>query len=371
MTLKIWLSGDWSIAPDLRRGLESAYGFGSATDAEHADVVVHAATGVEPRDELAQVQEHTHAPVVLLVPPGATGLLEATLEADLADVLVLPQPAEAVLYAIRRATVAAARRALSDSHAHITTVFSPKGGTGKSVVSCNLAAVLAERGQRVLLVDLDLQFGDVAIMLAVEPERTLHDLLTSPGSLDSEKIAGYAVRHKGGFDVLAAPLKPEDAESISDSRIAELLDAARTGYDAVIVDTSPFFHGAVLATLDRTDTLLMLCTPDVPTLKNVKLTLQTLELLSFSTDKVRLVLNRANARVGFRASQIASVLEHGVTEELPDDETVAISVNRGEAAVLFKPTAPFSQAVATLASHLGAGAPPQPAKKRFALKVRA
>jgi pilus assembly protein CpaE len=235
------------------------------------------------------------------------------------------------------------------------TVFSPKGGTGKSVLACNLADQLARTGRRVLLIDLDLQFGDVAIMLGLQPERTIHELLTAPGTLDAEKIAGYACRRGPRLDVLAAPLKPEDAESISDARIGELLRAARAGYDTVVVDTAPFFHGTVLTTLDRTDLLLTVTTPDVPSMKNVKLALQTLQLLSFDESRVRLVLNRANERVGFRASQVGAILELDVAFELPEDPTVSVAVNRAETAIEFAPSAPFSEALASLATAIRPG----------------
>jgi pilus assembly protein CpaE len=306
---------------------------------------------------------------VLLVDGDASPFLDA----DFAEVLVLPQPETSVVFAVRRAAATAARRHAGSARGRITTVFSPKGGTGKSVVAVNLAVALAAGSRRTALIDLDLQFGDVAIMLGIEPPRTLHDLLTSPGSLDAEKISGYASHHPSGLHVLAAPLKPEDAESISEARVGELLDAARLGYDAVVVDTSPFFHGAVLSTLDRTDDLLMICTPDVPTLKNVRLTLQTLELLSFPSDRVRVVLNRANARVGFRAPQIGSVLDHDVELELPEDETVAIAVNRGEAVVDYRPQAPFSEALLSAASRLGTPAATtrgERSSRRFALGRR-
>ena len=371
MALNVWLSGNWDATFALKAAIAAAEGIELTTVADSADVVVHATGDGTPGDELATVQEHTHAPIVLLVPAEASSLLEATLDADFAEVLVLPQPAEAVVFAIRRAAATSSKRAAGRVRGRVTTVFSPKGGTGKSVVACNLAAALAAQGLRTVIIDLDLQFGDVAIMLGLEPQRTLHDLLTAPGSLDAEKIAGYATRHRGGFDVLPAPLKPEDAESLAEGRVAELIDAARTGYEAVVVDTSPFFHGAVLATLDRTDELLMICTPDVPTLKNVRLTLQTLELLSFGSDRVRLVLNRASSRVGFRASQISSVLDHEVAFELPEDETVAIAVNRGETALAFRPQSPFSLALVAAAHRLGQGAQPARKPRRFALGRRA
>ncbi|HZQ80453.1 MAG TPA: AAA family ATPase [Gaiellaceae bacterium] len=367
--LKLSLSGSWDDLRALRAAIETGEGIELVESLDAADVVVHASSGSAHRDELAQVREHSHAPVVLLAPPGAAGLLEVALDSELADVLILPQPSEAVIFSARKLATTVARRRAERSRARIATVFSPKGGTGKSVVACNLAVALAQNGRRTLLVDLDLQFGDAAIMLGLQPMRTAFELLSSPGSLDAEKIAGYATSFGPNLDVLAAPLKPEDAESISDARVGELLDAARSGYDCVVVDTSPFFQGPVLAALDRTDDLLLVCTPDVPAMKNVRLTLQTLELLSFPVDRLRLVLNRANARVGFRAAQVSTVLEHELEFELPEDENVLVSVNRGVPAVQQRASSAFSQGIARIAAALGGGSVPERRResRRFSL----
>src|SRR5205085_1615422 len=187
----------------------------------------------------------------------------------------------------------------SEQVSQASSVLAPKGGTGKTSIATNLAASLAKHsGKRTLLLDLDLQFGDAAIMLGLEPEKTIYDLVVAPGELDSEKLAGYITRHPCGLEILPAPLRPEDAELVTEAKLGRLLEVARDSYDVIVVDTSPFFHGPMLATLDRTDELLMLCGLDVPTLKNVRLSLQTLDLLSFPTARIRFVLNRANSKVG-------------------------------------------------------------------------
>jgi pilus assembly protein CpaE len=374
MALKLWLTGDWRGLDDLRDGLAQRPEFELANGRPDpaGGVIVHATLGNEvPRDELAALREHSRAPVVLLAGGHGDGLVGAAAAAELADVLILPQLADAVAFAALKAAAAvdAPIRAADTAPGRVVTVFSPKGGTGKSVTACNLAVALAGEGHRTLLVDLDLQFGDTAIMLGLEPERTLHDLLSAPGLLDAEKIAGYATRHESGLDVLPAPVRPEDGELVSDGRVAELIDAARSGYDLVVVDSSPFFHGALLAALDRTDTLLLLCAPDVPTLKNVRLALQTLELISFPPERVRLVLNRASSRVGFRAQQVSSVLERRIDVELPEDETAAVGVNRGTPAVLLKAESPYARAVTALASTIAAGPADEPVPSRKRLRL--
>ncbi len=309
--------------------------------------------------DVAVLRLHTQAPVVLLVPEARDDLVETAFGAGVDDVLVLPQPAATIAFAIRKAHETAGRSGLHGSYepeaprGRVLTVFSPKGGTGKTVLSTNLAAFLAQKsGKRVLLIDLDLQFGDAAIMLGLDPERTLHELVQAPGGLDAGKLAGYTTRHRSGLDVLAAPMRPEEAELVTESKVLQLLEVARDAYDLVVVDTSPFFYGPMLAVLRPTDQLLMLCGLDVPTLKNVKLSLRTLEMLGFPSSRINLVLNRVTPKVGLTKSDVEGVLGLEVAFEIPNDPVVAPAVNSGAVAALVEDDSDFAQAVATVASSL-------------------
>jgi pilus assembly protein CpaE len=321
----------------------------------HLQVVLHGTRSSSlPADEIASIREHTRAPIILLASGEASALLEEALDADVSDVLLLPQMTENVVFAVRKASKTGHRPLVSPGRrGRIVTVFSPKGGTGKTVTSTNLAAAFAKfEGRRTLLLDLDLQFGDAAIMLGLEPDKTIYDLVVAPGELDSEKLAGYTTRHVSGLDILPAPVRPEDAELVTETKLSRLLEVARESYDVIVVDTSPFFHGPMLATLDRTDELLLVCGLDVPTLKNVRLALQTLELLAFPTNRIRVVLNRANTKVGMKRSEVEGALEVKVRFEVPSDRAVPISVNRGNPAVLAESGADFSKAVREMAKGL-------------------
>jgi pilus assembly protein CpaE len=337
----------------------------------HLEVVLHATHGQTlPAEELAAVREYTRAPILLLASIESSRLLDEALEADVADVVLLPQLPENVVFAIRKASHAGRRvKAVTGRRGRIVTVFSPKGGTGKTVIATSVAASLAKQhGKRALLIDLDLQFGDAAIMLGIEPEKTIHDLVVAPGELDSEKLAGYTTRHQCGLEILPAPLRPEDAELVTENKIARLLEVARESFDVIVVDTSPFFHGPMLATLDRTDELLLLCALDVPTLKNVRLSLQTLELLSFPNDRVRIVLRRTGVKVGMNPREVESALERKVDFEVPSDAAVPLSVNRGHPLVLAEPRSDFSKAVRDMAKAVStAQQAPKAKRKLFAL----
>ncbi len=321
----------------------------------HLGVVLHGTrSSALPQSELAQIREHTRAPVILLASGESSALLEDALEADVADVLLLPQMTENIVFAIRKASHSGRKaQGRPGRRGRIVTVFSPKGGTGKTVIATNTAAAVAKHeGKKALLLDLDLQFGDAAIMLGIEPEKTIYDLVVAPGELDTEKLAGYVTRHASGLDILPAPLRPEDAELVTEAKLAQLLEVARESYDIIVVDTSPFFHGPMLATLDRTDELLLLCGLDVPTLKNVRLALQTLELLSFPPDRIRVVLNRANSKVGMKPGEVEGALEVKVRFEIPSDRAVPLSVNRGNPAVLAEAKGDFARAIRTMAKTL-------------------
>jgi len=367
--VRIFVTGHCDGLPELREALErhaevELVGWSdgvresaSTLTGGHLQVVLHGTRASSlPADDLAAIREHTRAPLILLASGESSALLEEALEADVSDVLLLPQMTENVVFAIRKAGHSGRRAqggGASPRRGRIVTVFSPKGGTGKTVTSTNLAATFAKyEGKRTLLLDLDLQFGDAAIMLGIEPEKTIYDLVVAPGELDSEKLAGYTTRHVSGLDILPAPLRPEDAELVTETKLSRLLEVARESYDVIVVDTSPFFHGPMLATLDRTDELLIVCGLDVPTLKNVRLALQTLELLAFPTNRIRVVLNRANTKVGMKRSEVEGALDVKVRFEIPSDRAVPISVNRGNPAVLAEGGADYSKAVREMAKGL-------------------
>src|SRR6478735_6360807 len=364
---RIYFTGDCDGFADLREGLSNhpelevvgwsdhvAQAAGVLAGG-HLSCILHGTRSESfPGTEVAAIREQTRSPIIVVASSTASELLEEALTADVADVLVLPQLMDNVVFAIRKAAHAKRQTPVVSrvQAGRVITVFSPKGGTGKTVTASNLAAALAKQGRKTLLLDLDLQFGDAAIVTGLEPDKTIYDLVVAPGELDIEKLAGYTAKHPCGLDILPAPLRPEDAELVTESKITRLIEVARECYETIVVDTSPFFHGPMLATLDRTDELLVLCGLDVPTLKNVRLALQTLELLSFPKGRIRFVLNRANTKVGLSKREVESALKVTIDTEVPSDRAVPISVNQGTPAVLANPGSDFSRALIGLAKTL-------------------
>ncbi len=319
---------------------------------------------------LAEVRDLTAAPVVLLAPSASGRLVDWALDSAVADVFVRPYDPSAVLFALEKAVRTVQNGDGAPATARVVTVFSPKGGSGKSVVSSNLATALARRGRRrVLLVDLDLQFGDAAIMLGLHPGKTFRELVASPAELDAEMLDVYTSRHRSGLEVLAAPLRPEDAELVSEASVRAVLAVARTARGAVLVDTPPFFHATTLASLDVTDELLLVCNPDMASVKNVRLALETLGQLSLRA-RVRVVLNRAGEAGGMRVEDVAEGIGRAPDVLLPFDPAVPAGVNRGVPAVLADQRSPFAEAMTGLARELFPEDWPAPQPRRPALARR-
>ena len=354
--LLLHCSGDWSELGHVFAGLRDEADVELA-DLGLADVVLIAAPeAAVPRSEIEAVTAQTTVPLLLIAADPNEALLDAAEALGVADVLPLPQPPAAIVFAARKVARTARptvrRGAVDGESAQVITVFSPKGGTGKTTTSCNLAATAAAAGKRTLLLDLDLQFGDTSIMLGLEPRKTLLDLVSDAGVMDADKLAGYVSETSIGVDVLPAPLRPEDAERVGEDRVAQLLEVARQVYDVIVVDTSPYFHGPMLATLDRTDLLVLVAGPDVPTLKNLRLTLHTLDLLGFAAEKTRVVLNRADPRIGLKAGEVGAVLGRAIDFTLPNDPSVPATVNRGVPAVVGHKRSAYAQAFAQFATEI-------------------
>jgi Flp pilus assembly CpaE family ATPase len=368
--IQVYLVGTSAGLDEVRGALEQHDEFelvgttASAAESENLprvalDAIVVATSEPElPHAELSYVRALGDAPVILLAPASAPNLLEEALVAGVADALLMPQPPESVLFALRKIAAPRAEPVPDLARGLVATVFSPKGGTGKSVTSTNLAASLAKFEQkRTLLVDLDLQFGDAAVMIGLEPAQTIYDLVSAPGALDVDKLAGYTGRHESGFDVIAAPHRPEEAELVAPVRVGSLLEVAREAYDVIVIDSSPFVHGPLLAALDRTDLLLLVATLDVPALKDVRQSLETLELIRFPRDRIAMVLNRANAKVGITRGDVEAALGVRMRYTLPSEEVVPLSVNRGLPVVFAEPGSEYAQAMRAVAADVASRRP--------------
>jgi pilus assembly protein CpaE len=231
----------------------------------------------------------------------------------------------------------------------IVTIFSAKGGVGKTTFATNVGAQLAATGSRTLLVDLDLAFGDVAISLQMLPETTMTDVVAMSGHLDDQGLASVVTKHPAsGLDALCAPSEPGEADRILGSTVSEVLRVAKRAYDFIIVDTPPAFTEHVLSAFDLSDQIVLLATLDIPALKNLRLTLDTLDLLGSPPESRVVVLNRSDAKVGLRPDDVVTSIKQNIAVMVPSSVDVPASVNRGVAIVLDEPKHPVSYALRQL-----------------------
>jgi pilus assembly protein CpaE len=241
-------------------------------------------------------------------------------------------------------------RPADEEDGEIAVVFSPKGGAGKTLVSTNLALALNRCGYHTCLVDLDLEFGDVAVCLRLSPARNIADAATLDLS-DDASIAALVTGHESRLDCVLAPINPGDADRVPVRVVSELLAQLRTRYDYIVVDTPSQFSEHVLEALDAAHHHVLVTTPEIPALKNTRLTLDMLELLGYDDASRSIVVNRADPKVGLSTADVQSALRASVDGELPATSDVPRSINSGNPLLLEAPQHPFSMAVRELAAH--------------------
>lgn len=259
------------------------------------------------------------------------------------------------------------------SSGKVIAVFATKGGCGKTTLATNLAVTLHAGGaRRVCLVDLDLAFGDVAISLRLDPKRTLIDAVGMGEGPDETGVAGLLTRFRPGLDCVLAPVEPGDAERVPATLVAELLTVLRGMFDHVVVDTPPQFNEHVLKALDTADHHVLLTTPDMPTLKNLRLTIEMLDLLSYPRDARSIVLNREDPRTGMTAEDVEHVLKTPVVARIPASLEVTAATNRGVPITIEQPRHRVSTAIREFGDrHLaGVRTPERPRRGLFALQRR-
>jgi pilus assembly protein CpaE len=309
-----------------------------AKELEDSDVLLIASRGhgeVPLRLIAKAVREGPERPIVVACIGPANGLVRQVFESGADDIVLLAEsvePGADTFFALQKAV---ARRSGGSSGpatpgGGLICVLGPKGGTGKTLTSVNLAVALAEEGQQVTIVDMDLQFGDVGLALGLSPERTIYDLATSGGALDPDKVAAFLTEHASGARALLAPARPDHASAISVEFVKELYLTLRGMNDFVIVDTPPAFTPEVIASVDASSFVCMVGMMDAPSLKNTKLGLETLELMNYPRERTQLVLNRADAMVGLSREDVVSVLGRSPDILVPSQREIVRSVNAGQ-----------------------------------------
>jgi pilus assembly protein CpaE len=274
------------------------------------------------------------------------GVREVIQERDLAGLSTAVRRQREIAARLREQVDAGGADGSSAERGRVITVFSAKGGCGKTTLATNLAVALAESGRgSVALVDLDLAFGDVAIALQLFPSHTIGDAVPLGEDLDGPALKSLLTPHRSGLQALVAPMEPSAADTITTPLVTHILDLLREEFAFVVVDTPPALDDNVLSAFDRSDLVALLATLDIPALKNLKLTLETLDLIGFPRDKLRVVLNRADSKVGLALSEVEKTLKAPIVAQIPSSRDVPASTNRGVAIVSDDPKSPVSMAI--------------------------
>jgi pilus assembly protein CpaE len=315
-------------------------------------------------------QIHAEAPnssVIVTSPQGAPEAMRLAMVAGARDFLTLPFQATDLIGSIRTVHGHELQRrrrtaqATSDASAEpritpgkVICMFSPKGGVGRTTMAVNLAIALKSLSQkRVALVDCNLPFGDVSIMMNLHSSKTIADLISSVGDLSAEVLDSVMLPHESGVRVLAAPTRPEFAELFNPDHIKQIVEAVRRENDYVVVDTWTSFHEIILGLFDISSVIVLLTTLDMPAVKNIRLFLDVANALQYPQDRIMLVLNRADSTGGLRVEDIEESIQHAVGANLVSaGELVTSSINRGIPFLLSDPQATISRNVLQLARQL-------------------
>ncbi len=259
---------------------------------------------------------------------------------------------------------------------HIVMVYSPQGGAGKTTIASNVSAALMREGTKVLLVDCDLQFGDVGVFLNLQAQNTISDLVKSASledELDLDLVENILVKHDSGLKVLLSPLSPEDAEAVSSDGVLQLLSKLKNQFDFIVVDTNTRLDDLNLGLFDLADRILLVTNPSLPALKNTRIILNLMDALNYTEEKTMLVFNKVNLdyernKVVPVVSAFEAKLKRQALLSIPSDERkVLAALTRGTPVIAAKDrnTSPAKEFIAladALRSSLTPETTPQPAQ---------
>lgn len=306
---------------------------------------------------------HPEIGVVVIGPPTDSEFLRQVMMAGVRDYFVKEQlSTDEFVAAIRRIFLTEKTRLASYASVRmnnlqqkniipqIITVFGAKGGAGKTTMAVNLAVLIAQESKKkVLLLDLDLQFGDVTVYLNLKPRRTLAELVQERTHWDMQLINNYLISHSSGVKVMASPLRPEDADLIVAEHVEKVLSILRQNFDYIIIDSPPFFSDTILTALDMSTQIVLLMSMDLPSVKNLKLSLNLLDSLHHS-GKTKLVINRSSMNFGIDIRDVERTIDFLAADEIPSDgQTVVSAANKGLPFVISHPQAEVSKALLRVA----------------------
>ncbi len=311
--------------------------------------------------------------VVLAVKP-TTRLWERALRAGVREIIPDGADDEQVHEAISRAGAAANRRQVASGivaqreeapRGRVITVMAPKGGAGKTTVATNLATQLAQAVPgKVAIIDLDLQFGDVASALGLGPQSTVADAARLGTQLDSTAIKVFLEPHPSGLYALVGPHFPAEAEEVSATTVGHIIDILAGEFSYIVIDTGAGLDEFALAAAERSDDLVLVCVTDVPSVRGLRKALDAMDLLGMTKPRRHLVLNRSDDKVGLSAADVEATVGVPVEASVPTSRSIQISINQGAPVVGSDPRSAAGRALVGLAGLFVDQPPPAADRSR-------
>jgi pilus assembly protein CpaE len=335
------------------------------------DINMPGMDGITASERISQAVPFTQ--IVMMSVQGEADYLRRSMLAGAREFLIKPFSSDELVSSIRRvhqlgasrrqampvmsptASGASPRAEAAVHHAgKVVTIFSAKGGVGCSTIAVNLAIALQQTAAvKVALVDANLQFGDVGVLLNLYASRTIADLAAVGDELDDELVSDVFLPHSSGVKALLAPPRPEVADTVTPALVSEVLKRLQTMFDVILVDTGSILDDVVLNVLDISDKIIVVTTPEIPAIKDAKLFFEVTEALEYERSRIMFILNKADKRINIRAEDIEENIKYSIQAQLPIDErAVTTSVNQGVPYVLGDKNGMLSQATVQMAKKL-------------------
>jgi pilus assembly protein CpaE len=308
-------------------------------------------------------EEGVESSIIMMSIQGEGEYIKKAMSAGARDYVVKPFGIKELVDTVRRVYELdmSKKRKISSVSANkveskVISIFSTKGGVGKTTVATNIAVALSNlTGKKVALLDFDLQFGDVAICLNLYVKNSITELIKDFANVEQDPglLEEYLLTHYSGIKVLAAPIRPENAEYVTADHINKIIDHLKGRYDYIIIDTSHGFNDTIITALDMSDLIIYVSTLDLPSIKNTKNGLEVMKSLNYSNEKVRIVVNKSNESFGINHSDFESALGVGIWAMIPDDvASVTVSVNNGHPLVSHRRSSSVSKKIYKLAQSI-------------------
>jgi pilus assembly protein CpaE len=323
------------------------------------DINMPVMDGIEATERLSV--ELPRVGIIILSVQGEQEYLRKAMTAGARDYLTKPPTGDDLVNTIQQVFEMQKKRqavlAVPDDTPHgpgqVISIFSTKGGVGKTTIAVNLAIAIAQLKKKTVIVDLDLQFGDVAMMLDLIPRRSIADLVGEADLLNVKTIEGYLTGHASGLQVLPGPIRPEYAEIVTARHVEGILKTLKENFAFVIVDTRQIFDDITLTALDQSDQIFTIASLDVLTIKNIKLGLEVMSSLHYESSKIKMLLNRSNTETGVTPQDLENSLKFPISCMIPSDGKVVLTaVNKGVPFVIDEPKTPIAEAIFKLAREI-------------------